>query len=86
MIEQSYDNIHNSVKAHNFEEVPHIIEDRDLETLIVSSIETLKLNKRNCGKEEVLHLLQESVDSEVAKEHFEELLDKLIKCHYILCK
>ena len=84
MIEQSCDNIHDSVKNHNLEEVPHIID--DLETVIVSSIGTLKLNKRNCGKEEVLHLLQEPVDSEVAKEHFEELLDKLIKCHYILCK
>ena len=86
MIEQSCDNIHDSVKTHNLEEVPHIIEDRDLETLIVSSTETLKLNKRNCILEEVLHLLQESVDSEVAKEHFEELLDKLIKYHSILCK
>ena len=84
MIEQSCDNIHDSVKNHNLEEVPHIID--DLETVIVSSIGTLKLNKRNCGKEEVLHLLQEPVDSEVAKEHFEELLDKLIKYHSILCK
>ena len=72
MIEQSYDNIP------DLEKVPHIIEERDLETLIVASIETLKRNNKKCGKEEVLHLVQESVDGEVTKEHFE---DKLIKCH-----
>ena len=33
-----------------------------------------------------MHLLQESVDSEVTKEHFEELLDKLIKCHSVQIK
>ena len=30
--------------------------------------------------------MQESVDSEVTKEHFEELLDKLIKCHSVQIK
>ena len=79
MIEQSYDNIPDSVEIPDLEEVPNIIEGRDLETLIVTSIETLKRSYKKCGKEEVLHLVQESVDSEVTKEHFEELLDKLIK-------
>ena len=78
MIEQSYDNIPDSVEILDLEEVPHIIEGRDLEALIVASIETLKRSNKKCGKKEVLHLVQESVDSEVTKEHFEELLDKLI--------
>ena len=85
MIEQSYDNIPDSVEIPDLEEVPHIIEVRDLETLTVASIETLKRNNKKCGKEEVLHLVQESVDSEVTKEHF-ELLDKLIKCHSVQIK
>ena len=44
------------------------IEGRDLETLIIASTETLKRNNKKCGKGEVLHLVQESVDSEVTKE------------------
>ena len=73
MIEQSFDNIPDSVEIPDLEEVLHIIKGRDLETL----------NNKKCGKEEVLHLVQESFDSEVTKEHFEELLDKLIKCHSV---
>ena len=57
-----------------------------METLTVASIETLKRNNKKCGKEEVLDLVQESVDSEVTKEHFEEVLDKLIKCHSVQIK
>ena len=83
MVKQSYDNIPDSVEIPDLEEVPHIVEGRDLETLIVASIETLKRNNEKYGKEEVLHLVQESVDSEVTKEHFEELLDKLIKCQSV---
>ena len=33
-----------------------------------------------------MNSVQESVDSEVTKEHFEELLDKLIKCHSVQIK
>ena len=86
MIEQSYDNIPDSVEIPDLEEVRHITEGRDLETLIVASIETLKRSDKKCGKEEVLHLVQESVDSKVTREHFEELLDKLIKCHSVQIK
>ena len=58
MTEQSYDNIRDSVEIPDLEEVPHIIEGRDLETLIVTSIETPKRSNKKCGKEEVLHLVQ----------------------------
>ena len=57
-----------------------------MQTLIVALIEALKRNNKKCGKEEILHLVQESVDSEVTKEHFAELLDKLIKCHSVQIK
>ena len=33
-----------------------------------------------------MHLVQESVDSEVTKEHFQEMLDKLIKNHFVQIK
>ena len=67
MMEQSCDNIPDSVEISDLEEVLHIIEGRDLETLIVALIETLKRNNKKCGKEKVHHLVQESVDSEVTK-------------------
>ena len=50
MTERSYDNIPDSVEIPDLEEVPHIIEGRDLETLIVASIETLKRNNKNAVK------------------------------------
>ena len=37
---------------HN-DNVPYIVEDKDLETLIVASIQILQRNNRKCGKEEV---------------------------------
>ena len=50
-----------------------------METPIVASIETLKRNNKKCGGEEVMYLVKESVGNEVTKQHFVELLDKLIK-------
>ena len=66
--------------------VPHIVEGKDLETLIVASIQTLKRNNKKCGKEEVFHLVQESVESEVTKEIFEERLDALVESHSVNIK
>ena len=62
------------------------LEERDLETLIVASIETLKWNNKKCGKEEVLRLVWKFVGNEVTKEHLKKLLDKLIKCHSVQIK
>ena len=59
--------------------VPHIVEGKDLETLIVASIQTSKRNNKKCGKEEVFHLVQESVESMVTKKIFEERLDALVE-------
>ena len=41
--------------------VPHIVEGKKLETLIVASIQILKHNNKKCDKEEVFCLVQESV-------------------------
>ena len=50
MIEQSCDNIPDFVEIPDLEEVPHIIEGRDLETPIAASIETLKRNNKYAVK------------------------------------
>ena len=57
-----------------------------METLIVASIQTLKRNNKKCGKEEVFRLVQESVESEVTKEIFEERLDALVESHSVNIK
>ena len=69
---------------HN-DNVPHILEGKDLKTLLVASIQTLKHNSKKCGKEEVFHLVQEYVESEVTKEIFEEL-DALVESHSVKIK
>ena len=67
MIEQSCANILDPVETHDLEEVPHIIEAGDLETLIAASIKTLKRSSKKCCKGEVLQLVQESADSDITK-------------------
>ena len=47
MIEQSCNNILNSVEIPDLEEALHVIEGRDFETLIVASIGTLKHDNKN---------------------------------------
>ena len=66
--------------------VPHIVKGNDLETLTVAPMQTLKPNNKICGKEEVFHLVQESVESEVTKEIFEERLDALVESHSVKIK
>ena len=58
----------------------------DLETLIVFSIRTLKRSNKKCGNKKVLRLVQESVDSDVTKKHFEKLLGELVKCYSVQIK
>ena len=52
---ESCNNILDSVEISELEEVLHIKKGRDLETLIVASIEILKRNNKKCGKEEILN-------------------------------
>ena len=86
IIEQSCDNISDIAEIPDLEEVPYMVEGRDLKTLIVTSTETLKRSNKKCGKEKVLHLVQKSVDNEITKEHLEELLNKLRKCYSVQIK
>ena len=63
--------------------VAHIVEGKDLETLAVASIQTWKRNNKKYGIEEVFHSVQEPVESEVTKEIFEERLDELLESHSV---
>ena len=53
-------------------------EDRELEMLIIASIQTLKRGNEKCGKDEVFRLFRYSVDG-VTKETFDKLSELLIQ-------
>ena len=55
------------------------INEKELALLVITSIQTLKRNKRKCGPEEVYNLLTESVESEISRETFNETLNLLIE-------
>ena len=54
------------------------VEDRELEMLIIASIQTLKRGNKKCGKDEVFRLFRDSVD-DVTTETFDKLLELLIQ-------
>ena len=54
------------------------VEDRELEMLIIASIQTLKRGNKQCRKDEVFRLFRDSVD-DVTKETFDKLLELLIQ-------
>ena len=60
------------------EETPKNIERKELETLIVASIETLKRQKMKCGIDEVRKLVQDSLEENISQESFDKTLQRLI--------
>ena len=53
-------------------------EHKDLETLIVASIETLKRQKLKCGIDKVRTLVQDSLEENISRESFGKTLQLLI--------
>ena len=47
-----------------------IINERELEVLIITSIHTLKRGKKKCGREDVYNLVRESLDYEISKDDY----------------
>ena len=56
---------------------PIAVEEKELEMLIIASIQTLKRGNKKCGK--VFHLVKDSVDGVIKKEAFNNLLDILVQ-------
>ena len=57
----------------------YIVDNTELQTLILASIQTLKQNNKRCGTEKVFQLVLESLDSDIDKESFDKILEFLIK-------
>ena len=51
----------------------------ELETLIIASIQTFKRSNKKCGKDEVLQLVNNSLEKEISREIFENILYRLIE-------
>ena len=55
----------------------------ELETLIMASIQTLKLSNKKCRKDKVFELVNNSLEKEISKEIFESFLYRLIEKQYV---
>ena len=87
MVEKASDVIPDNAELHDIDKVSRIVDSKDLETLIVASIQTLKRNNKNMVvTEEVFRLLEESAESEVTKKILEEPLDALVESHSLKIK
>ena len=60
------------------EKAPRNIEHKELETLLVASIETLKRQKMQCGIDEVRKLVKDSLGENISRESFDKILQLLI--------
>ena len=58
---------------------PIAVEEKELEMLIIASIQTLKCGNKKCGNEEVFNLAKDSVDGVIKKKDFNNLLDILVQ-------
>ena len=59
-------------------QAPKNIKSKELETLIIAAIETLKRQKMKCGIDEVCKLVQDSLEENISLERFEKTLQYLI--------
>ena len=67
------------------EEIPNIIDGKEIEVLIITSIETVKRQKGKCGKDEVFKLVKDTVEENITTEIFDKTLDFLIESGSVKC-
>ena len=67
------------------EEIPNIIDDKEIEVLIIASTETLKRQKSKCGKHEVFNLVKDKIEENITRDIFDKTLDSLIESGSVRC-
>ena len=65
------------------EEAPSVIEHEEVQILIIASKETLKRQKLKCGIDEVLKLVQDSLEENIFRESFDKTLQFLIDSDFV---
>ena len=58
---------------------PNHIEHNEIETLIIASISTLKRSSKKCGRNEIFDLGQTSLETDITRETFDELLENMVE-------
>ena len=58
---------------------PNHTEDNEIKMLIIASISTLKRSSKKCGRNEVFDLVQNSLDTDITRETFDELLQNMVE-------
>ena len=56
-----------------------------IETLIITSVRTLKRENKKCGREKVSKLVNDTFCNEICKDLFDETLDSLIENQFVKC-
>ena len=59
------------------------IDDKEIELLIIASIETLKRQSKKCGKDKVFALVKDSLEEAITMKSFEKSLASLQASHSI---
>ena len=67
------------------EEIPNIIDGKEIEVLIIASIKPLQCQKSKCGKEEVFKLVEDTIEKVIIRYIFDKTLDSLIECGSVKC-
>ena len=62
---------------------PALAEDKGIEMLTIAIIATLKRSSKKCGTSEVFHLVQSSLDSDITRELFVELLQDMTEVNAV---
>ena len=66
------------------EEIPNVIDGKEIEVLITASIETLKRQKSKCGKDKVFKLVKDTIEN-ITRKIFGETIDSLIESGSVKC-
>ena len=61
----------------------HFVNDKDLNILVLASIQTLKRENKECGREEVYSLVNASINKDITREVFELILNSMIDNHSV---
>ena len=63
----------------SLDSTPNHIDDNEIEMLIIASASTLKRSSKRCGGNEVFDRIQTSLDTDITRETFDELLQNMVK-------
>ena len=63
--------------------ISNLVEDNEIEILIIASIATLKKSSKKCGRNEIFDLVQISLDIDITRETFDELLQNMIESNAV---